>query len=160
MGKLLAIHDQHSLNAEYFIGIACEKAFGGQSIGTYEPHQCCRYFPLVGPGGCDCRQNDCPLADAYHLEAPPAYTQTEVSFEAAKKNVFALGAVEVRAPRRGSHYKVKFRNARSWTLDPNNDPVPRDFLRELEPITGHPLEVIAYALREGKLPPRKLRFAP
>jgi hypothetical protein len=81
-----------------------------------------------------------------------------VSFEAAQKNCFALGASEVRKPKRGSHYKVKFHGARSWILDPNDDPVPEAYLKQLEQITGFRLGTIIYTLREGKLPPLRLRF--
>jgi hypothetical protein len=158
LGRLLVPHDDHARSGEYFIGVACERAFAGEPIGHYEPHTCSRCFPLVGPLNCDCRQDGSILADAFVHKVPPDYSQTEVSFEAEKKNCFALGASEVRRPTRGSHYKVKFPGARSWPLDANNDPVPENYLKELEPITGHPLPTIIYALREGRLPPLRLRL--
>jgi hypothetical protein len=158
LGKLVVLHDEHGRNGEYFIGIACEKAFAGDSIGRYENHECSRFFPLVGPERCDCRESTSLLTDAFERQVPSNYTQTGVSFAAAKKNCFVLGASEVRRPRRGSHYKVKFRGDRSWTLDANHDPVLERHLKELEQITGHRLETIIYALREGELPPRRLRL--
>jgi hypothetical protein len=158
MGRLLVFHDDYSRNGEYFIGIACEKAFAGNSIGQYEPHTCSRFFPLVGPDNCDCSENNSLLANAFEPREPPGYTHPEVSFEAAQKNCFALGASEVRKPKRGSHYKVKFHGARSWILDPNDDPVPEAYLKQLEQITGFRLGTIIYTLREGKLPPLRLRF--
>jgi hypothetical protein len=76
----------------------------------------------------------------------------DISFEHAKNNCPALGGT-VWKPRRGSHHKVKFRNApRPWVLDPNNDPLPERFLKQLVPITGHSLDVIKYVLLYGKFP--------
>jgi hypothetical protein len=159
LGKLIVLHDDHTRDGEYFIGIACEKAFAGEEVSQFETHTCTRLFPMVSPTNCDCtKKKETILADAYEYKVPPGYTQTEVSFEAAKNNCFLLGASEVRPPLRGSHYKVKFPGARSWTLDSNHDPVPDNYLKELEPITGEPLETIIYTLREGKLPPRRLRL--
>jgi hypothetical protein len=158
LGRLLVLHDNYIHDNEYFIGIACEKAFAGNSVGQYEPHTCIRFFPLVGPKDCDCNKSNSLLANAFEYEVPAGYTQTEVSFETAEKNCYALGASDVREPKRGSHYKVKFPGARSWTLDKNDDPIPEAYLKELEQITGFRLDTIIYTLREGKLPPLRLRF--
>lgn len=158
LGKLLVMHDEKAHNGEYFIGIACEKAFAKLAIGRYERHACRRFFPLIGPNECDCHKNMSKLTNAFEHPAPIDYTHGEVSFEEAKTNCFALGASRVVKPRRGSHYKVKFPGARSWPLDSNDDPVPERYLKELEGITGHNLETIIYTLREGKLPPRRLRL--
>jgi hypothetical protein len=159
LGKLVVQHDDHTHNAEYFIGIACERAFAGEKVGQFEPHTATRLFPLVGPENCDCTMKGTLLADAYEYKVPPGYTQTEVSFQAAKKNCFLLGASKVRKPEGGgSHYVVTFPGTRSWTLDANYDPVLEKYLKQLEPITKLPFDVITYALREGKLPPKRLRF--
>lgn len=158
LGKLVVQHDDHTRHGEYFIGIASEKAFAGENVGQFEAHTCTRFFPLVGPKNCDCtKKKDTILADAYEYKVPTGYTQTEVTFEAAKKNIHLLGG-EVRTPTRGSHYGAKFPGARTWRLDPNDDPVPESYLRQLVQITGLAFEAITYTLREGKLPPRRLRF--
>jgi hypothetical protein len=160
LGKIVVLHDQHSEHGEYFIGIACEKAFSGEKLGDYEKHQCSRFFPLIGPESCDCEDDESVLTNAFEYQVPPNYTQTEVSFENAKKNCSILGASEVENPRRGSHYKVKFPGARSWVLDPNNDPVPEAYLKQLIEITGLNLDVIRYALREGVMPPVVFKLSP
>jgi hypothetical protein len=158
LGKLLVLHDDHTRNGEYFIGIACEKAFAGEKVSPFEAHTRPRFFPLVGPKNCDCtKTKETILADAYEYKVPPGYTQTEVTFEAGKKNIHLLGG-DVRTPTRGSHYSVKFEGARTWRLDPNDDPVPETYLRQLVEVTGLPFETITYTLREGKLPPFRLRF--
>lgn len=131
-----------------------------RKAGKYQDHPCTRFFPLVGPDNCDCTKiAKTALANAYEFRVPPGYIQTEVTFEAAKRNCYALGALKVRKPKGGAHYHVTFPDARTWRLDPKDDPVPETYLRQLMGLTGLPFEVITYTLREGKLPPRKLRFA-
>lgn len=62
-------------------------------------------------------------------------------------------------PHGGSHYKVYFPGApRPWILDPNNDPVPEPFLRELVVLTGYSLEEIIYILSTGRKPIYRLRL--
>jgi hypothetical protein len=164
LGRLLVLHDDKVENGEYFIGIACAKAFAeppdkNVPVGNFEHHDCQRFFPLVGQDNCDCRKSTSVLKNAYHHPAPSEYTQSEVSFEAAKKNIHLLGASEVRPPANGSHYKVKFPGAqRSWTLDSNHNPCKERHLKQLEAITGHNYKTIVYTLREGRLPPERLKL--
>lgn len=159
LGKLLVLHDEKVKGNEYFIGIACENAFAGHKKGQYETNNHQRLFPLVGPKDCDCKENNSALCNAFENPVPENYSLKDVSFETAKRNCGALGGSVAKNPRRGSHHRVKFPRARSWILDPNNDPVPESYLKELEAITGHRLETIIYSLLEGKLPPERLKLS-
>lgn len=151
-GQLLVYHDRFAQAGEYLIGVACEKAFSGGTVGLYAAHTCARHFPLVGPQTCDCRHAASLIADLYAYEIPPEVAAADVSFENAKNHCSVLGG-SVRKPKRGSHHKVKFKNAaRPWVLDPNNDPLPERFLKQLVAMTGRPLDVIKYVLLYGKFP--------
>jgi hypothetical protein len=159
LGRLLAIHDQCIDPPAYFIGVACERAFSGRTLNVYEGQPKPRFFPLVAPETCDCNSPQAVLVDSDIFEVPPRYNTSNVTFAQAKRNAHVLGASAVVPPRRGSHYRVKFPSDRSWPLDANIDPVAPAYLQQLPAITGYPLEVIKYALIEGKLPPRRSRLA-
>ncbi len=155
VGKLLELHDKCTDDNSYFVGIACERAFGGAEVSKYPPPASSRAFPLVGPSSIDI------LADGYLWEGIPSNVRDRrVSIAHARKNLGLLGARAIENPRSGtSHSRVTFDGARSWTLDTNNDPIPETFLKELVPITGFPLAVIKTALTEGSMPTRTgLRF--
>lgn len=151
MGRLLHLHDKTYEDGLFRIGIACHMALCGKKSAEYE--SACRTFPLVGQ---DCGE---VLKDAYDWILPEDVHRRQVSFQQAKANCFIIGATSVKKPNRGSHYKVNFPNHRPWILDYNTDPLPENFLRELETITKYPLPVIKYALTEGILPEKNLRLS-
>jgi len=152
LGKLLAKHDCHCAGSQFFVGVACARAFAESAICEYENCNTRRFFPLVGPNTVN------SLEDAFEWEVPNDYRLSSVEFLQAKRNCQVLGATKVAPPSSGSHYKVGFANGCSWILDRNLSPIPDNFLRQLEPITGYPLPVIKYAMIEGKLPRRFLRI--
>ena len=151
VGRLLFCHDQLCSNG-YCIGIACSRAFGGETLGSYGRIEAPRAFPLVGP------EDIGKLEDAYEWVIPNDIHRRVVSLKDACTHVDVLGSVGIDKPPGGSHYKVKFRNARPWPLDRNIDPIPDRHLRELIEITGFPLHVIKTALIEGRLPRQRLRI--
>lgn len=152
VGKLLTLHDSFCTGTQFFVGIACESAFAGEDLGEYDNPTGQRAFPLVGPD--DLNQ----LLDAYDWQIPIDMYDRSVSFDSAFKNCGIIGATHVDPPASGSHYKVHFEGQRPWPLDKNTDPVPERYLRELTAITGYRLSVIKYALINGELPPKTLRF--
>lgn len=152
MGRLLAAHDISSTDAKFFIGIICERSCSGDGPGQYSNPDGRRCFPLVGPIEID------GLTDAWEWIIAKGDIRADITVDLAAKNLKSLGAVSITPPRRGSHYKVTFPNARPWTLDPNADPVPDAFLRELVPIAKYPYDVIRYVLLHGVFPQRRLRL--
>jgi hypothetical protein len=153
VGKIFSLHPTCSSDRrEFFIGIACDHAFAGGELGEYENSEA-QSFPLVGPSTIN------QLCDAYEWNVPDGIRRRSVRVSDAYKNCFALGAVSVEPPGRGSHYRVKFPGGhRPWVLDENDDPVPVPYLRELNVLTGYPLEVIVYALIYGELPEYRLKL--
>lgn len=146
IGKLLVLHDAQCAPG-FCIGIACEQAFTTGTPNTWQAVG--RAFPLVGPTHLD------SLEDAYEWEPPPSdLHQHVVSLDAALRNVRLLGSDTPEKPNGGSHYKIRFTGARSWTLSENDDPVPDRYVRELVAITGMPLPVIRTTLIYGRLPQR------
>ena len=145
--KLLAVHESCTGRpGEFFIGVACHLAFSGGRLGSYATATA-PAFPLVGPSQID------DLSDAFDWKVEPNDIRQPVSFASAKKNVFALGATELRTPSGGSHYKAYFRDAcRPWILDRNEYPLRDDFVRQLAPITSYPFDVVKFALLRGSLP--------
>jgi hypothetical protein len=154
VGKLYAVHQQEcSRRGEYFIGVACDHAFAGEATNQYEDSADADAFPLVGPGTLGV------LSDAYEPILPDGIRKVAVCFRDACRNCVALGASNVAQPPSGSHYKVSFPNApRPWELDPNVDPIPKRFLKQLIPITGYSLEEIIYILTTGEKPRSRLRL--
>lgn len=154
IGRLLARHDACCSFNAFFLGIACAFAFAGGELGNYNNPDNQRVFPLVGPNDI-CHD----LIDAYTWDVPHDINNKSVCFKDALKNCRAIGATEVKFPTGGSHYSVKFEGApRPWQLDPNVDPVPNRFLRQLVDISGYPIGVIKYGLLYGELPKRVIRF--
>jgi hypothetical protein len=141
VAKVLAAHNQCCLRDGPFIGVACDKAFAGEPLGSYENPQGLPVLPLVGP------DNVKELAPAYEWRVSVDLLRKDVSFADAKKHVPLLGGRVQGAT--GSHYPVKFRGARTWVLDWNDDPVPDTFIRELVEITGYPFPVIKATLLTG-----------
>jgi len=133
VGRLLQAHDT-SLNGTngYFVGVACDSSFSGGPLHQY-PAGVSHCFPLIGPDALS------SLLDAYEWELDPHLHRQRVTFSQARNHVDVIGAIDVKPPRSGSHYKVTFSGARSWTLDSNIDPVPERFLKQLVPITGYPV---------------------
>ena len=153
VGKLLAIHDTICDEKNFFIGVACANAFAGLPKSEYEPPPR-RSFPLVG------HEDTSVLHDAYRWDTPADLHRWNVSYSDAKQNCFSVGAISVEKPNGGSHYKVSFSKARSWTLDPNTDPLPDRFMKELISITGYPFNAIKFALATGALPLKSFRLGP
>lgn len=154
VGKLYAVHELTCPGAGmYYIGIACDYAFAEMEINDYEDCTCSKAFPLVGPNTLSA------LVSAYEPELPRVRRNSQVAFSGAKNNCKLLGATHIEQPHGGSHYKVYFPDApRPWILDPNNDPVPEPFLRELVELTGYSLEEIIYILSTGRKPKYRLRL--
>ncbi len=152
VGRMLVLHDACCTGNEFFVGVACVFAFAGEDVGEYDNPSNQRVFPLVGPDTID------QLADAYEWDVPSDVHRKHVGFDDAHKNCMAIGATRVDSPSGGSHYRVIFEGRRPWVLDPNTDPIPERFLRELVGITGYPIAVIKTVLINGKLPPKVLRF--
>lgn len=153
MGKVLLKHQALVKPSEKpFVGIACSERFAGEPGQGYPPGSS-DALPLVGPN--DWRK----LADAFVWEVPPEIKEQPVSFSEAYRNLRSLGCERIDKPTTGSHYKAHFPKSRPWALDPNVDPLPHRFLAELEEITGLPVLVVRFALKNGRLPPRKLRIA-
>ena len=146
LGRLLRAASAASRQA--CIGVACPYLLAGIDSPGYESDATA--FPLVGEEELD------QLEDAYVWDVPSEAHDIAVSFDDARRNLRSIGATSIDPPSGGSHYKVRFNGARSWPLDPNVDPIPDRFLRELVPLTHLPLAVIKFALRHGKLPQRVL----
>jgi hypothetical protein len=153
VGKMFSLHSTCIRGRrEFFIGVACDRAFADEKPGKYEDSNA-QAFPLVGP---DTIRR---LSDAYEWDVPHDIRSKSVRVRDAYKNCSALGAVNVEFPVRDSHYKITFRGGhRPWVLDENDDPVPPPYLRELIGMTGYPLEVIIYALINGEMPRHRLRL--
>jgi hypothetical protein len=152
VGKLLVKHDKCCPRDEFFIGIACESAYCTGEPRCYINPSGYRVFPLVGP-------NEIPLlADAYDWQVHADIRRTRVYFKDVVRHFKVIGSESLIRPPRGSHYKLKFKGGRSWELDSNIDPVAEEHLRELTSITGYTLSVIKYALLNGELPNKILRF--
>lgn len=152
IGKLLALHDQKCEKGRFFAGIACAYAFAGMEKVPYPDETTVRTFPILGPSEIS------DLDDAYIWDLPEDVHQWSIRFEQARKHCGVLGAVRIDQPSGGSHYKVVFHGARCWTLDPNCDPVPDRFLKQLISITGFPFNVIKFILTMGFVPSKKCRL--
>jgi len=150
VGKLLVCHDEDC--TDFCIGVVSHLAFAGERCEGYGGSTGVRSFPLVGPS--DLHQ----LADAYIYGLPSGRVGEDVSFDAAKKNVFLLGALRVEKPSSGSHYQVFFAEGRKWPLDRNTDPIPDRFLKQLKEVVDMPLNVIKYVLAHGEVPPLVARI--
>lgn len=153
LGRLLVKHDRHCPQNCFFIGIACELAYTGNAIGSYHNPSNARAFPLVGP-----EDKDSKLIDAYNWVALPNIQQRHIYVADFFRNYKAIGATRIERPSSGSHFKVRFKNKRSWTLDTNVDPIPHRFIDELEQIAEYPKQVIKTALTTGERPRKIIRF--
>lgn len=151
LGRLWKIHSEKLAHGRHCVGVACTLAFSGEGKGSYENPDKLPVFPLIGP------QEIGALEDCFEWDLPSGIHKQRVSFDEARKRLPVLGG-NVSEPKGSSHYQVRFAGARTWPLDRNIDPVPDDFLRELVPITGQPLEVIKYVLLNGDWPARVFRL--
>jgi len=151
LGRLWILHSQHCSPGSYFIGVACARAFAGEPKGTYANPDHYPEFPLVGP------DEVTTLDDSCDWEIPLDLHQREVSFDDAYKRVRILGG-RVEKPNASSHYQVRFEGKRSWPLDRNLQRIPDRFIKQLQPITGYPFDVIKYVLLVGDWPKRKPRI--
>lgn len=152
IGRLLSEHIRVFSEEEWCVGVACELAFSGQQLGTYRPPFEPPCFPLVGPRELH------GLVSAFRWGVAINDIRTPISFSDAYKNISVLGG-KVHKPSGGSHHRVSFPGARSWVLDPNNDPVPDAYLAQLPDICAYPINVVKWALLNGRLPPKELMFA-
>ncbi len=152
IGRLRSVHDGClPRDGTPFVGVACTTAFSGGCVGCYDNPQNEPCLPLVGPKEVEA------LSDSEEWDVDPGCRAWIVTFDEAKRNVKLLGG-QVRKPGGSSHYEVKFSGQRTWPLDHNYREVPDPFLKELIPITGLPIEVIKYTLREGERPKRRKRL--
>ncbi|MBS0158915.1 MAG: hypothetical protein JSS26_10070 [Nitrospira sp.] len=154
IGRLLVLHDRSLKGNGFFIGIACEKGFAGDLCNSYFNPTGKRAFPLVGPP----QLSD--LEDGYEWVLPSNSHQIEISFDDVKRHFKAIGGVRFEPPRSGgTHFKVHFGNCRPWTCDINwGRSIGENVLNELKPLCNLPLLVIKYALRNGSLPPQRIRL--
>ena len=148
--KLLEL-DRETGGNHHVLAVACAYKFAGRTSPGYETAEE-EALPLVGPDELD------ELIDGEAWQVPAEIKDASVSFADARKNCKVIGASCVDPPSGGSHYKVRFPGARPWVLDPNDDPVPEPYLKELEQITPYPIAVVKFALTRGELPPRALRL--
>jgi hypothetical protein len=153
VGKLLVKHDINADRGKFYIGVGCESALCGMTLGSYSCSAGERVFPLVGP------KEIKTLDDAYIWKCSGDVLRMNIPLNSAISNCGVLGASHVEPPNGGSHYKAIFPGKqRSWIIDSNYDPVPDKYVRELESITGFELVAIKYALLEGKLPDKVCRI--
>ena len=145
LGKIFSVHKEKQ-QQPFFIGIACSSAFAGGDIAKFPSEQINNAFPLIAPDSIG------QLDDAYYWNVSRDILQRDVSIADARRNIFILNAVSIDPPSAGSHFKVNFPGSRPWILDPNNDPIPIRFLKQLEEITGYPVAVVKHGLLEGNLP--------
>ena len=141
VGRLRARHER-LVGSPDCVGIACAEAWSALP----NPRSACPKasgdgFAPVGPAEVG------TLQDAYVSKAPPVPSGSSITVQRAQANVGYLGGTVAR--RRSSHISITFRDARTWVLDTNVDPVPETFLRELVPITGLSLAVIRSVLFFG-----------
>jgi hypothetical protein len=136
-------------NVQDHAGLADAHAWADSGQERYQPDE--EGFRLLGPSDLD------GLGDAFEWHAPRSIAGA-VGVADFRRNCHLIGASEIRPPRRGSHYKVYFPRARSWTLDVNTDPIPTRFLAELVPIAGMSLDCIISTLLTGEPPSRALRL--
>ncbi len=153
VGKLLKVHDECCRGNNFFIGIACEKAYSGFSIGSFQRNGDRRHFPLIGPDDIEDK-----LIDAYVWDIHPDIRRKSLWNSNIFENYKVIGAYRIERPSGDSHYKVRFKNKRPWALDINVDPVPNRFISELETITGLPAIVLKVALLTGSLPLKRIRI--
>jgi len=152
IGKLLTKHDKCCPSGEFFIGIACESAYCTGTPRCYINASGHRAFPLVGP-------SEIPsLADAYDWQVHRDIIRQSVYIKHVIRHYKVIGSESLIRPSGSSHFKLTFRGGRSWVLDANIDPVAEQYLNQLESITGYELPVIKYALLNGELPNKILRF--
>jgi len=152
VGKLLAKHDKYCPRGRFFIGIACESAYCAGTPRCYINPSGHRAFPLVGPS------EILSLADAYDWQVHSDIIRQSVYIKHITRHYKVIGSELLIRPSGSSHFKLTFRGGRSWVLDANIDPVAEEFLSELTSITGYELPVIKYALLNGELPNKVLRF--
>lgn len=152
LGRILRAHDSCIPAGGFFIGVACPMSLAGQPTGTYDNPTDARCFPLVG------HQEITELIDAYEWLVPSGLRGRKISFTTALRNIGAIGALGVDPPGSGSHYKVRFVERRSWALDRNLKYIPDDYLAQLVPLTGYPLDAIKHALLTGDRPRAVLRL--
>jgi hypothetical protein len=155
MSNALLWHDKFSHEGEFYIGIACANAFNGGSIKGYATGNTARKFPLVGPTELNGRG---PIRHASAYRLPQGVQTPKVTFEQARKNIHLLGATEVIAPQKGSHYKVRFPGSRPWALDKNHPIMLERHLKELVAITGFEYPIICYSLATGTLPAKSFFY--
>lgn len=151
VGKILVKHDACQNQHNFFIGIACDKAFAGYPKGQYDNPDNIRVFPLIGPKNLE------QLDDAYKWLVPEYIRVTKISFATVLRNCKYLGATRVETPKGDSHYHIYFGSYR-WQLSCNDDPTPDKYLGELVNILHLPLPVIKFVILEGYYPEKVLRF--
>ena len=154
LGKLLVLHDRKIQRQEYFLGVACEFAFSGGTVGSYPHPLAQRAFPLVGP-----TELTTVLEDAFEWDIPSNSHNLAIGVTDVCRNFRQLGAIALEPPERDSHYKVRFSDGKCWTLDYSwGRNIGENALNELKEYCGMPLNVIKYCLKNGKRPLQRPRL--
>ncbi len=152
VGRILFVHDTVCEGSQFFIGVACDSAFAGGLLGEYNNPDNTRTFPLVGPN------EIVNLSSAYVWNVPHDVIRKQISLGDFRKNHRYIRAIRISPPSGGSHCKVEFDGARSWPLDINYDPIPREHLRTLSQTTGYPVKVLKHCLINGQYPEEVCRL--
>jgi hypothetical protein len=150
VGRLFAHHLACIGNNEFAIGIACDHAFCAEC--SCMPVQKDNEFPIVGPKDLSL------LCDAEEWVVPSHTRLGTISVDEAEKNIRALRPQRMK-PLNSSHRSIYFAGgSRPWVLDRNVDPVPHTFLLQLVPLTGLPIDVIYFVLKNGHFPEKRNRL--
>ncbi|MEY4706207.1 MAG: hypothetical protein RL042_2412 [Nitrospirota bacterium] len=156
LGRLLVLHDRKIKGDEFFLGVACDSAFSGGSLGSYAQASGQRAFPLVGP-----KELTTVLQDAYEWDLPPHCHKIVIGVEDVRRNFRCINGIALDPPDKDSHYKVHFDDGACWTFDHNwGRDIGDNVLKQLKGKgkSKMPLDAIKYCLKEGKVPSRKLRL--
>jgi len=160
LGKILVMHDQCIEKDEYFIGIACPYGFSGGDLDTYQSPAIERYFPLVGK-----KTFEIMLDDAYewYIPAKMDITNRSVDRNDLERNYAVIGISHIDSEKgRGSHQMLIIKGHRDISLPKpqrKGEKNIQDYvLKELSQTLRYPIDVIKYALLEGKLPERRCKL--
>jgi len=119
-------------NAEWFVGVACERGFSGLGLGQYVANGH-NSFPLVG------EQNLGSLSDSFDWNWHTDYENKTVQIRDLLRAKDRLQIKTIDPPRRDSHYKVTLLNGSVWNFSLNDDPIPRPYLNQLAGYLGMPV---------------------
>lgn len=142
---------QASLGGEPFIGVMCAFGMAGESVCTYDGPASAGQLALVG-------EDLTGLGTEWEWQIDPDLLRRGVSFNDALRNIPLLGG-EARTGTSGSHIPIDFDGGRRpWVLDPNDDPVPEAYVKELVGILGLSYPCIKTVLLTGAFPAQVSRI--